>query len=227
MSNTIIYQASTIEQVHRCAYSILKYLSVYNLKPPADHALVIFTHHEASLELYGSFFNRFSLRPDLPRAMDESLFQEIVKEQNGNVLFLSSNSYPIRSLEPMFGMIGQGKIFEGHRSSHEGKPAPVQLTLLGRNDQVEGSAFSQGKTETAEEYIAHYEPYTEFDAWLRYFFKRYQEESVSNQVKLMQHIDARKIASERNRFLKLPVYTRLLKKITGKAWNLSKYTSRT
>ena len=227
MSNTIIYQASTIEQVHRCAYSILKYLSVYNLKPPADHSLMIYTHHEASLELYGSFFNRFSLRPDLPRAMDESLFQEIVKAQKENVLFLSSNSYPIRSLEPMFGMIGQGKIFEGHRSSREGKLAPVQLTLLGRNDQVEGSAFSHSKTETAEEYIAHYYPYPEFDAWLRYFFKRYQEESVPNQVKLLQHIDARTIASDRNRFLKQPVYTRILQRLTGKAWNLSRYTSRT
>ncbi len=138
---------------------------------------MIHTHHEASLELYGSYFSRFSLNPDLPRAIDESLFQEIVEGQNENLLFLSSTSYTIRSLEPMFRLIGQGKIFEGHRSSREGKLAPVQLTLLGRNDQVEGSAFSQSKTETAEEYIAHYDPYPEFDAWLRYFFKRYQEES--------------------------------------------------
>ena len=226
MSNTIIYQASTIEQVHRCAYSILKYLSVYNLKPPAGHSLVIHTHHQASLELYGSFFSRFSLRPDLPRAMDESLFLEIVKEQKGNVLFLSSTSYPIRSLEPVFRQMGEGKIFEEHRASGGGKPAPVQLTLMGRNEKTDGSAFGNIQPETAEAFIAHYDPYPEFDAWLRYFFKRYQEESVPNQVKLLQHIDARTIASDRNRFLKLPVHTRFLQRLTGKAWNLSRYTSR-
>ena len=227
MSNTIIYQASTIEQVHRCAYSILKYLSVYNLKPPADHSLVVHTHHEASLELYGSFFSRFSLKPDLPRAMDESLFMDIVKEQKGNVLFISSTSYPIRSLEPVFRQMDGGKIFEEHRATSGGKPAPVKLNLMGRNERAEGSAFGNIQSETAEEFIAHYDPYPEFDAWLRYFFKRYQEESVPNQVKLIQHIDARTIAGERTRFLKQPLYTRLLQKIKSKAWKLSRYTSRT
>src|SRR6478735_4340172 len=62
MPNRIIYCLASVDEIYECSYSLLKYLGVYNLKPPVDHELLIYTTKPALLEAYGAYFNHFQLR---------------------------------------------------------------------------------------------------------------------------------------------------------------------
>lgn len=99
MQKSILYIAFSLDEVYECAYSILKYLEVYNLKPPVDHSLVIYTNYPEMLEAYGSFFNWFELR-QAPEGTDkQSIISEFKKEGGENVLYLNSNSYPVKQVD--------------------------------------------------------------------------------------------------------------------------------
>jgi hypothetical protein len=99
MRKFILYIAFSLDEVYECAYSILKYLEVYNLKPPADHSLVVYTNHPELLEAYGSFFNRFELRPFNQTGNRSFMVSEFKKEVQGNVLYLEPNTYPVKKLD--------------------------------------------------------------------------------------------------------------------------------
>ena len=73
------------------------------------------------------------------------------------------------------------------------------------------------------ECIAQYGNVKDFQALLRYFFKRYQEESVANQVKLIQRIDARTIEREHIAYQRLPFYVRWMRKALGRGWRIGDY----
>jgi hypothetical protein len=99
MQKTILYIAVSLYEVYECAYSILKYLEVYNLKPPVDHSLTIYTQYPELLEAYGSFFNQFELR-SIPTNLDKNqIISEFKNEAGGNVVYLDSNTYPVKELD--------------------------------------------------------------------------------------------------------------------------------
>jgi hypothetical protein len=99
MHKSILYIASTLDEVYECAYSILKYLEVYNLKPPADHSIFIYTNYPDLLEAYGSFFNQFKLSP-VPAGMNKEMILSQFKNENGeNILHFSSNTYPVKEVD--------------------------------------------------------------------------------------------------------------------------------
>jgi hypothetical protein len=98
MQKSILYIAVSLDEVYECAYSILKYLEVYNLKPPVDHSLTIYTNYPELLEAYGSFFNRFELRSIPPNSDRQTIILEFKKEAH-NVMFLDSNSYPVKQVD--------------------------------------------------------------------------------------------------------------------------------
>ena len=99
MQKFILYIASTLDEVYECAYSILKYLEVYNLKPPADHSLVVYTNYPDLLEAYGSFFNQFQFRPLPANADKRSIVEQFKKEAVGDVFYFDSNTYPVKYLD--------------------------------------------------------------------------------------------------------------------------------
>ena len=99
MQKSILYIAFSLDEVYECAYSILKYLEVYNLKPPVDHSLTIYTNYPEMLEAYGSFFNRFELRPVPSNEEKKTIISEFRKETGENVLYLDSNAYPVKQVE--------------------------------------------------------------------------------------------------------------------------------
>jgi hypothetical protein len=99
MRKTILYIAVSLDEVYECAYSILKYLEVYNLKPPADHSLVVYTDYPDLLEAYGSFFNQFQLRA-IPANTDKaSIIAQFKEEAGENVLYLDSNKYLVKQVD--------------------------------------------------------------------------------------------------------------------------------
>jgi hypothetical protein len=102
MQKFILYIASSLDEVYECAYSILKYLEVYNLKPPADHTLIVYTHYPELLEAYGSFFNQFELRPIPADSNKEAIRSELSKEANGKLLYLDADTYPVKQIDAFF-----------------------------------------------------------------------------------------------------------------------------
>lgn len=97
MRNYLLYIAATLDEVYECAYSILKYLEVYNLKPA--HGLVVYTNHPDLLEAYGSFFYDYELRPLPANADKDSIVNEFPRQKNGNVLYMDPGSYPVNKLD--------------------------------------------------------------------------------------------------------------------------------
>jgi hypothetical protein len=112
MQNYLIYRANTLDEIYECSYSLLKYLTVYNLKPPADHKVVIYTNQPALLENYSPFFNNYELKDvqDLNTSR-LGLIRNFFKEQEGNALYLDTNTYCIAPLEPIFSDIAKGTAY--------------------------------------------------------------------------------------------------------------------
>lgn len=102
MRKFILYIAFSLDEVYECAYSILKYLEVYNLKPPADHALVVYTHYPELLEAFGSFFSGFELKPVPADSGKESIVHEFKNAVDGQVLYLDVHTYPVKTLDASF-----------------------------------------------------------------------------------------------------------------------------
>jgi hypothetical protein len=177
MQKSILYIASTLDEVYECAYSILKYLEVYNLKPPADHSLTIYTNYPEMLEAYGSFFNRFELRPIGNNGDKQMIVSEFEKESGESIFYFDSNAYPVKEIDE-------------------------------------------------EKTVQSYEGLKEFKILLRDFFGRYQEESIPNQVKLIRNVDPKEIEMQKRKFDNLPLASKWLRKIMGKAWNISDYRVR-
>ena len=223
MPNRIIYQASTPDEIHQCAYSILKYLEVYNLKPPADHSVVIYTNDPASLELYGSFFNQFELRRGtaLPA---EDLMRKSAHEFSGNLLYLACNAYPVKKIDSLFTSIENGTTFSFYPTDTATTKNEPLILGLPSSQTVSSSGRLQGKL--PGDVIAHYTNLREFNSLLNYFFKRYQEESVANQVKLIHHVDAVAIQQKRDAFKQLPFYVRWIRKALGRGWSISGHTQK-
>lgn len=177
MQKSILYIAFSLDEVYECAYSILKYLEVYNLKPPVDHSLTIYTNYPEMLEAYGSFFNRFLLRP-IPNGADKQFIISEFKKENGeNSLYLDSNTYPVKEVD-------DNRSMECHKNLKE------------------------------------------FKILLKDFFGRYQEESVPNQVKLIHNVNAKEIEKQKNNFERLPIASKLFRKLVGKGWSISNYMVR-
>src|SRR4029079_7655866 len=99
MQKTILYITSTLDEVYECAYSILKYLEVYNLKPPADHSLIVYTNYPDLLDAYGTFFNQFELRPIPENMSKQSIISEFKKNDAKNILYFNSDEYPVKEVD--------------------------------------------------------------------------------------------------------------------------------
>ena len=226
MSNYIIYFANTPDEINACAYSLVKYLDIYNLKPPASHTLVIHTRRPALLESYCAFFSQFefiSQWADGQTRLEQVL--QFTASRRGNYLYLDSEAYPLKELDSLYSGIGHGTVYAGGQgiSAHGG------LSFLGVNDQTKASAatlLQRGNAKSAQGIIGQYADLKEFRQLLRHFFQRHQEESVSNQVKLLHHIDAEQIQHKKHQFKQLPLMKRLLQTVRGKGWTISSYKSR-
>src|SRR5688572_1212391 len=102
MTNLIIYHTTTQDEINECSYSLLKYLDVYNLKPPADHKVIVYTNKPAMLESFGSYCSGFELRDTEVSNDDFDAKYEVIRrvsgEQSGNILYLASTAYPVKDM---------------------------------------------------------------------------------------------------------------------------------
>ena len=136
-------------------------------------------------------------------------------------------------MDGLFSNISRGAVFlDQHPVAINGRePAPAfqQLSALGfsspQREKITGD-LTNLKTQTSRDTLATYQDLKEFRILLRHFFRRHQEESIPNQVKLMHTLDPLVILEEKKKFLKQPLYARLLNKMMGRGWSISRYTSK-
>lgn len=112
MENYIIYRAHTANEIYECSYSLLKYLTVYNVKPPINHTVVIYTNQPALLENYGSYFQKFELNEVQELNTSRlALLRNFFQQHEGNALFFNTNTYCTEPLDDIFADIAKGAAY--------------------------------------------------------------------------------------------------------------------
>lgn len=107
--NYLLYRATTPGQLNECRYSLLKYLAVYNLKPPADIEVIIHTDEPAVFESYATFFSRFEMKPSSTASRLE-LLQTLLKD-GASILHLDTDTYPTEPVEELFKWLQDKRVF--------------------------------------------------------------------------------------------------------------------
>lgn len=116
MPNLLLFQAYTSQQVAGCRYFLLKYLAIYNLKPPAQTTVVIYTNEPEAFEGFTNFFPHFQM-PELlwdtsVQALTKTrLLQQTFLQTGGNVLYCDAATYPLQPLESVFADIEKGAVY--------------------------------------------------------------------------------------------------------------------
>jgi hypothetical protein len=125
MANVLVLQAiQGIDNINKCRYAILKYLDVYNLNPPSDIAIFLYTDQPAYFESFIPYFNQFGIK-ELSQAQAKEwsgekgyrgrirmqILAEVNSHFHGNILFLNDNCYPNAPVEGIFSDIEAGNIF--------------------------------------------------------------------------------------------------------------------
>lgn len=122
MQNYILYQAyGSPGHINECRFSLLRYLSVYNLQPPADTAIAIYTDEPAQFESFSSYFPLFEMREITKREIDKwrgehgfthrvkiKMLHDFFSRYEGNVLYCDTDTYIVQPLGPLFDRIQNG-----------------------------------------------------------------------------------------------------------------------
>ncbi|MFL5789243.1 MAG: hypothetical protein ACJ748_14380 [Flavisolibacter sp.] len=295
MQHYILYQAyGTTDYVNECRYSLLKFLSVYNLNPPSDIGVVIYTDQPAYFEAFAPFFHEFRLKEisqvqvkewrgeqDFVHRAKIEMIKDFIGSIEGSLIYFDTDTYIVKPLYELFDKLDNGsfimheyegvldksinpdfykweRFLESASITYNEKPMTFSKELgmwnagvvgmkggnyellndvLALTDAVfkqfpkhiaEQFAFSycfqkKAKVVDSKEYIIHYWNLKEFRRLLNLFFTKYEEESIPNLVKLVNHLDARTIQNEKTEFEKLPLVVKLVHSLTGKKWNIRQY----
>jgi hypothetical protein len=122
MKNILLYQAyGTIDHVNECRYSLLKYLQLYNLIPPANIGIYIYTDQPAWFEEFSTFFSSFEIHEISTNMINQwkgeinfvhrvkvEILIDFFKYFSGNILYLDTDTYLQQPVDPLFGSIGEG-----------------------------------------------------------------------------------------------------------------------
>lgn len=125
MQNAILYQAyGGTDYTNECRYSLLKYLQVYNLTPPAETALVIYTDTPEVFSDFAPFFHQLRVQPltaeTAQRWRGSSSFVHRLKIEmlidflagfEGNVLYCDTDTYLTGSIQPIFNDLENGSFY--------------------------------------------------------------------------------------------------------------------
>jgi hypothetical protein len=278
MPKYLLFLAYTKQQVAQCRYFLIKYLALYNLKPPTDTTAVIYTSDPVNFENFGNFFKHFEM-PDIAgnTFTRTTALHHFFHQHSGVVLFCDTATYPLQPLEHLFADIEKGALYlhspkryseneltkarrpfsnlRDKTETHIATPTPAHINVshaavVGMNGQHQElltkllheesiaatplaldysytKIFSEaGNIKSAAKYIFEYSSLPEFSQLLETFFKKNEEESISNQIKLLHHIDAAAIQQQKEQYLQQPLFKKWLQIITGKKWTIKQYESR-
>ena len=118
MQNAILYQAYGVDFINECRYSLLKYLEVYNLVPPAATAIVIYTDQPHLFSDFLPFFHDLRCKELTPEIIKHwkgannfvhrlkvEMIADFLEAFDGNVLYCDTDTYAIKPLEEIFSSI--------------------------------------------------------------------------------------------------------------------------
>lgn len=125
MQNAILYQAYGGQDfVNECRYSLLKYLQVYNLTPPAHTAIVVYTDMPDAFADFAPFLQRLSTRPLTNETVQKwrgainfvhrvkiEMLLDFLQTYQGNVLYCDTDTYPLAPIQPMLEDIRRGDFY--------------------------------------------------------------------------------------------------------------------
>lgn len=125
MANVLVLQAiQGIDNINKCRYAILKYLDVYNLNPPPDVAIFLYTDQPAYFESFIPFFSQFGIKEVSMAQRKEwagekghnervtmQILAEVSTHFHGNILYLQNNCYFTKPVESIFSEIESGNYF--------------------------------------------------------------------------------------------------------------------
>ena len=215
MANYLLFQATNPDEVNSCAWALLKYLELSNLKPSAHDKLVVFTDTPAALESFGPFFSSYQFRRTEGKSPMQ-LMRAFGQEIKGNLLLIGNGVFPNTHLDGIFAGINQGTVY-----SLIGKEEKEVVLVKGFNSSIYDA--DQVKTGKPPEGFEKHSDIKDFPLLLRRFFKKYGEESIPNLVKLSSAIDLQKIREQKSQYEQLPFLRRLTKKVMGKGWNIADF----
>ena len=292
MQNSILYLAhSDLGYINECRFSLLKYLSVYNLKPPGQTAIVVYTDQPQLFESFIPFFEQFHIQQITAGQIKEwqgsvhyvhrtktEVIKNFFQQFGGNLIFFDTDTYITKPIDTLWADIEMGSVYmqrsegviDGSRNpvfkkwdkflknsniqynsqKFEYSPdfevwnsgmlgvnqrlAPVFDDVLHLIDAIHAQ-FPKHITEQlscsyilqqhaalkpADDYMVHYWNLKEFRKLLNEFFKKNEEESIPNSVKLAHAIDAAAIQQQKEVYEALPFHKKWLAMLTGKGWSI-------
>lgn len=237
MQNFILYQATeSIGQVNECRYALIKYLSLYNLKPPQNTSVIVYTDRPAMFEAFTSFYEHFEMKEPVVNSRYETI-DNALSEFQGNVLFCETDTYPVMPLETLFEDLENGKIYlfdEGINEESSSYNLVIGLNSTDKKNlaniikQTKSSDSVQhdlkpSQVKSAANYFRHYRNLPEFKKLLHSFFSKTEEESVPNLIKAAHNFDAEQIKKDKEQYFTLPFYKKWFKNLSGKAWSIKQY----
>lgn len=125
MQNAILYQAyGGTDYTNECRYSLLKYLQVYNLIPPADTAIVIYTDTPAVFADFQPFFHHLHLLPltketaqqwrgssNFVHRLKIVMLADFLSGFEGNVLYCDTDTYLTAPVSAIFNDLESGSFY--------------------------------------------------------------------------------------------------------------------
>lgn len=186
MNNYLVYpDCVTDERINGCRFALLKTLSVYNLTPPANMGVIVYTNKPAQFEIFLSFFKHMQvIELQSPARKEATPLAGMSQAYEGNLLFCQTHCYLKAPVEPLF-----HQLINEDNSSH---PADSSCVL---NIKAQATTQHASASSTAD-YFINYEDVKEMAPLLKTFFSRNEEESLPNLVKKAHAIDANAIRKE-------------------------------
>lgn len=169
MQNAILYQAyGGPDHTNECRYSLLKYLQVYNLTPPADTALVIYTdapevfsdlapffHHLRTLPLTKETARRWRGSNNFVHRVKIEMLINFLSGFEGNVLYCDTDTYLTAPVQSIFNDLETGSFY---MHQHEG---PI--------DKSENPSFHKWERFLSTTTIAYNNQQVQFDKSLQMY----------------------------------------------------------
>ncbi|HEV7621000.1 MAG TPA: hypothetical protein VGO09_04670, partial [Flavisolibacter sp.] len=125
MHQYILYQAyGSSGHVNECRYSLLKYLEHYNLNPPVDIGIIIYTDQPAFFESLSTFFHSFEMKEVSQNQINEwkgsdnfthrakiAIIKEFFENTEGDLLYFDTDTYITQPVEPVFENMTKGYFY--------------------------------------------------------------------------------------------------------------------
>src|SRR6476619_437167 len=119
MQNYILFTAFNDAAINECRFSLLKLLSLYNLKLPDSIGIVVYTDAPQAFDVFTTFLPALYFLTVPNKAMDDKSKADVIshffENYKGNILYCSTTTYATQPLEDLFNIIENGTIIVNKR----------------------------------------------------------------------------------------------------------------